>query len=410
MRLIIALLAIATTVAYAAQFHVRVRVGDADPLMSVHDADVDELAADDSHRVFLFEAPSEDALRGRLLWAGMQARRSDGQLIIARVRDVTSDAVPGSWGQDRIDQRALPLNNNYAPVGTGTGVTAWVVDTGVDASHADFGGRASNDFATYSPAYDCDGHGTHVASTLGGTQYGVAPGVRIRAVKVLNCDGAGTTFTVAQGLQYILAHLTGRDVINLSLGYGSRDSVVESLLDDLVAEGAFVAASAGNSNSNACSHFPSSQAGVRAVASSTRSDSRSSFSNYGSCVDIFAPGSDIRAARMGGGSRELSGTSMSSPHVAAAGAIYLQSNPAASSAQVWDHVRSVSTTNAISGASGSPNRLVFVGNPTAPQPTTSSGSTSSSSTGTSTGTPPSNGATGLTACLLLGVVALLAVL
>lgn len=403
MRLVVVVLCMVLVVVHASHFHVRIREGDVGALdiQDEHDG-VAQMATSEDGRVRMYEAPSEDALRYRLLRAGLQSRRSDRQVIIAEVQSVqlapvVPEAASGSWGQDRIDQRTLPLNGDYSPIGTGAGVTAWVVDTGVDASHEDFGGRASNDFAAYSPAEDCDGHGTHVASTLGGEVYGVARGVRIRAIKVLDCQGTGSTFTVAQGLEYVLARLTGRDVINLSLGFGRRDLVIESIVEDLLAASAAVVASAGNEDENACSHFPSAYAGVVAVGASTRSDSRASYSNYGSCVDIFAPGSGIRAANLGGGSRELSGTSMASPHVA--GAIAIRSSASS--------VLSTATQGVVSGANGTPNRLVYVG-ANAPQPTTTTSSSSSSSSSTS-GMTPGNGSAllSISIALLVALVMLL---
>jgi len=355
------------TLACCEQFHVRVRFGDTRVIAQLH-SNRSGTQTEQNQRIFLFNASSEAQLREELARATGLTRTVDSPaaFVIARVRPTGREV--GSWGQDRIDQRSLPLDGQYNPTGNGAGVTAWVVDTGVDASHPDFGGRATNVFAAYDPPYDCDGHGTHVSSTLGGTTYGVASAVEIRAGKALNCDGSGTTYTVAQVLQYVLDHLTGADVINLSLGYSGRDSVIESLLEDLMVAGAFVSASAGNENANACGHFPSSQAGVASVAASTDHDVRASFSNYGSCVDIFAPGTSIRAAKLGGGTIELSGTSMSSPHVAGSAAIYMQAHPGATPAQILNALTTASTKNVLVSRSGSPDRLDYVGDPSVPQP------------------------------------------
>jgi len=352
---IVAVLALCVAGTYADLFHVRTRV-PAPELAGM--AGVQSVGADD--QLFLVDATDEHDLAAQMNAAVGERRRFDGStMVVARVQPVALGAVPGSWGQDRVDQRWLPLDNSFAPPATGAGATVWVVDTGVDAAHAEFaGGRASNDFSAFASAVDCHGHGTHVSSTAAGAQYGVAPGARLRAIKVLDCSGSGSTYGVAQGLAYVLAHLSGRDVINLSLGYGARDAVVESIIADLVAAGVVIAAAAGNSNANACNHFPSAHAGVLSVAATTSADARASFSNYGSCVSLFAPGANIRAALRGGGSTTMSGTSMASPHVAGAAALLLERGVAA--ADVPAALLAACTTNAVSSVAGSPNRLLFV--------------------------------------------------
>jgi serine protease len=252
--------------------------------------------------------------------------------------------------------------------------------------------RASNPYASYLPADDCDGHGTHVAGTIGGNTFGVARNVQIRGIKVLDCTGSGTTYTVAQGLLYIKAHLTGADVINLSLGYGARDATVEAVLQDLIALGVTVVAAAGNEGANACGHFPSAQIGVISVGATTSSDVRASFSNYGTCVTIMAPGASITSARLGGGSVSMSGTSMASPHVAGTAALMLQQFPGSTGAQVTVAILGRSTQNVISSINGSPNKLLYVlemAPPTSASPTPSSSRSGTPSRSPSRSTAPS---------------------
>lgn len=281
------------------------------------------------------------------------------RVIVDTVKPVHKTAV-ASWGLDRVDQRALPLDNSYQPDRTGAGATLWIVDTGIDASHPDFGGRAQNVFATYDPLADCDGHGTHVAGIAAGASFGVARQAALRGVKVLDCTGSGTTGTVALGLQHVLNYRApGRNVVNLSLGYSVRDYVVEALLDDLYSVGVTIVAAAGNENKPACQHFPGAHTTVISVASTAQNDARSSFSNYGTCVDLFAPGSAIVSARLDGGSTTMSGTSMSSPHVAGAAALVLQpvqQGPAA----VRSELLAAATAGVVTGVNGSPNLLLYV--------------------------------------------------
>jgi aqualysin 1 len=340
-------------------------------------------------------------------------------VVVSEVQAVSipqpvSAAAVASWGLDRVDQRSLPLSSSYTPDRTGSGVVVWVVDTGVDATHSDFGGRASNVYNTYDPPYDCNDHGTHVAGTIAGATYGVARQATIRAVKVLDCSGSGNTYTVALGLQHVLANrAASRNVINMSLGYGVRDYVVEALLQDLFNAGVTLVAAAGNSNGPACNHFPGAHSTVISVAASTTTDFRASFSNYGSCVTLFAPGQSITSARRGGGSLVLSGTSMAAPHVAGAAALVLQPSQHTPSA-VLSNLDGRATANLISNANGSPNKLLFVlqdSNPPQPSTTTTSTTTSGSTTTTSgsTTTSTTSGSTTSSAASALpaGVPALL---
>lgn len=231
-----------------------------------------------------------------------------------------------SWGLDRIDQRTLPLNNLYNSAVTGAGVHAYIIDTGIRATHQEFSGRmgAGYDFIDTDPdPADCNGHGTHVAGTVGGITYGVAPDVTLHAVRVLDCGGSGTTSGVIAGIDWVIANHIKPAVINMSLGGG-----VSTAMNDAVARahaaGITVVVAAGNSNADACSHSPASAPEAITIGSTTSLDARSSFSNFGTCVDIFAPGSSITSAWIGNdtASNTISGTSMASPHVAGAAALY----------------------------------------------------------------------------------------
>lgn len=282
---------------------------------------------------------------------------------------VTRTAV-GSWGQDRIDQRSLPLDDSYSPAGDGTGVDAWIIDSGIDYGRTDeFGSRfdESRDYDFVSgddDASDCDGHGTHVAGTVGSDTYGVAPGVTIIGVRVLNCSGSGSYSGVIAGIDYVAAEAgkTSRpDVANMSLG-GGYSAAVNQAVENAVSAGVVMAVSAGNDNAtDACTKSPASAPSAITVASSTSSDARSSFSNVGPCVDVFAPGSSIKSTVMRSGTGTWSGTSMASPHVAGAAALLLQANPGWSPAQVWSAMDAASTKNAISDDRGTDNKLLYVG-------------------------------------------------
>ncbi len=268
-----------------------------------------------------------------------------------------------TWGLDRIDQRNRPLSRTYTYPTTASNVTAYIIDTGIRYTHNDFGGRARFGYdAVGTGGVDCNGHGTHVAGTVGGSTYGVAKAVRLVGVRVLSCTGSGSTAGVIAGVNWVTNNAVKPAVANMSLGGG-----VSSTLDNAVAasinSGVTYALAAGNSNANACNSSPARVGAAITVGSTTNTDARSSFSNYGTCVDIFAPGSSITSAwyNSNTATRAISGTSMASPHVAGAAALVLSRNTGFSPAQVRDSLVNSATTGVVtSPGTGSPNRLLFV--------------------------------------------------
>ncbi|MEU2115596.1 S8 family serine peptidase [Streptomyces sp. NPDC016459] len=274
---------------------------------------------------------------------------------------------PPSWGLDRLDQRALPLNQSYTyPDTAGQGVTAYIIDTGVRISHSDFGGRAFNGFDAVdndNVAQDGNGHGTHVAGTVAGTAHGVAKKAKIVGVRVLDNNGSGTTAGVVAGIDWVTRNAVKPAVANMSLG-GGVDSTLDTAVRNSIASGVTYAVAAGNSNANASNYSPARVAEAITVGSTTNTDARSSFSNYGTVLDVFAPGSSITSAWNTGDSatNTISGTSMAAPHVAGAAALYLGNNPAATPAQVGTALVNAATPNVVTNpGTGSPNRLLYVG-------------------------------------------------
>ncbi|RZQ62186.1 S8 family peptidase [Amycolatopsis suaedae] len=294
-----------------------------------------------------------------------EARRLAADPRVAYVEQdsvVTTQAV-ASYGLDRIDQRNLPLDNTYTPPNGGEGVTAYIVDTGVDMRHTDFGGRVTSGrdlVDNDNDASDCQGHGTHVAGTVGSATYGVAKRVSMVAVRVLNCSGSGTTAQVVGGIDWVTQNARKPAVINMSLG-GGASSTIDAAVRRSVSAGITNAVASGNSNTNACNSSPARVAEAITVNATDRNDNRASFSNYGTCTDIFAPGVSIPSTRNGGGSHSLSGTSMATPHVAGAVALYLSANRSATPAQVQTALKNNATNNVVRNpGSGSTNKLLYV--------------------------------------------------
>jgi subtilisin family serine protease len=292
----------------------------------------------------------------------LKALRSDARVLtIEEDQKVSSTATQTNapWGLDRIDQRS-GRNGTYTYNRNGSGVTAYIIDTGIDTSHTDFGGRARNVFDAFGGnGQDCNGHGTHVAGTVGGSTYGVAKGVQLRGVRVLNCQGSGSFSGIIAGFDWVRQNAVKPAVANASLG-GGYSSALNNAATNLANSGVHLAVAAGNENQDACNVSPASAPGAISVAASDSSDRKASFSNYGRCTHLYAPGVSITSARSGGGSTSLSGTSMASPHVSGVAALYKSAYGDASSSTVNNWLINNSTTNVISGNySGTPNRLLF---------------------------------------------------
>ncbi|MFG3039394.1 S8 family peptidase [Streptomyces sp. NPDC048330] len=301
------------------------------------------------------------------------ARRLAADPAVASVeqnRIVRSDATQNNapWGLDRIDQANLPLSGTYTyPDSAGGGVTAYVIDTGVRISHAEFGGRAVNGYDAVdgdSVAQDGNGHGTHVATTIAGSTYGVAKAAKIVAVRVLDNNGSGTTAGVIAGIDWVTAHHTAGTpaVANLSLG-GGASTALDNAVKNSIADGVTYAVAAGNSGVNASSSSPARVAAAITVGATSNTDAKAGWSNYGSVLDLFAPGVSITAGWNTGdtATNTISGTSMATPHVAGAAAIYLAGHPSATPAQVSAALVNGATPNKVtSPGSGSPNRLLKI--------------------------------------------------
>jgi aqualysin 1 len=306
--------------------------------------------------------------------AQMDERQAEALRQDPRVDFIEQDAVvrlsasqPGAtWGLDRIDQSDLPLDTTYNYALTGAGVNAYIIDTGIRLTHAEFQGRALTGFDAVTPggtANDCNGHGTHVAGTVGGATYGVAKGVKLHAVRVLDCGGSGTYEGVVAGVDWVTANHVKPAVANMSLGGGVSDALDQAIRNSITA-GVVYAVAAGNDNGDACTKSPARTAEAITVGASTKTDARASFSNYGTCVDIFAPGAAITSSynTSDTATSVLDGTSMASPHVAGTAALYLQGNPTASPATVAAALTGFATEGRVtSPGTGSPNKLLFSG-------------------------------------------------
>jgi subtilisin family serine protease len=304
-----------------------------------------------------------------------------------------------TWGLDRVDQRALPLDGNYNYTPTGSGVHAYIVDTGILLGHAQFTGRMGNGYDAVTSggnANDCNGHGTHVAGTVGGSTYGVAKQVTLHPVRVLSCTGSGTNAGVIAGMDWVANNHVKPAVANMSLG-GGASTATDDAVNRMHNAGVTVVVAAGNDGQNACNYSPARAANAITVGSTTNTDARSSFSNYGTCVDVFAPGSSITSAWYTSttATNTISGTSMASPHVAGVAALYLQGTPSATPATVANAIVTTSTANVVTSAgTGSPNLLVYAllsGGGTTPPPTGTTYTGSLSGTGANSYQPSTSG-------------------
>ncbi len=307
---------------------------------------------------------------------GFHARMTAGQAghlaADPAVQYVEQDATVGAaastavtWGLDRLDQRALPLSKSYA-ARSAAGVTAYVLDSGIRITHQEFGGRARNgwDFIDDDAvAEDCNGHGTHVAGTIGGATRGVARDVKLVAVRVLNCKGTGSYSAIIAGVDWVTAHAAKPAVANMSLG-GTTSKALDDAVNRSIAKGVTYAVAAGNDHQNACKQSPADAPNAITVGATDATDTRASFSNYGSCLDIFAPGVRIESASnaSNAATKVMSGTSMAAPHVAGAAALVLGAHPDRTPAQVRDELVAEAGAGLVRNpGSGSPNKLLFTG-------------------------------------------------
>ncbi|MBR8741254.1 S8 family peptidase [Nocardiopsis sp. MG754419] len=248
-----------------------------------------------------------------------ELRAQDGVAYIEQVGEVE---ISLTWGLDRIDQEDLPLDDSYTTDADGSGSSVYIIDTGIDPDHSSFGGRAEVGFdATGGDGLDRQGHGTHVAGTVGADTYGVAPGADLIGVKALGDDGSGTYDDIVAAIDWVAEDAGAGAVANLSLG-GPASQAVDDAVDSLSASGVFVAVAAGNEGQDAGNVSPAGAEGVVTVGASDETDTAASFSNHGSAVDIYAPGVDVESTVPGGGTDSYDGTSMASPHVAGAAALY----------------------------------------------------------------------------------------
>ena len=308
--------------------------------------------------------------------AALQTLRADPDVAFVQQDQVVAksgEQISPPWNLDRIDQRVRPLDGLYHYAATGAGVHAYIIDTGIYSAHKEFIGRIGDGYDAVdggSPD-DCDGHGTHVAGTLGGTTTGVAKGVTLHAVRVLDCHGQGTDSSVIAGVDWVINHRTLPAVANMSLG-GDPSAALDLALRNAVAANVVVVVAAGNSSRDACLESPSREPQAITVGATGDADALAWFSNYGACLDLFAPGLNIRSAYIGGTEKyeTFSGTSMAAPHVAGTAALYLENAPAASPSTVTAAILAAATHGVVqSPGAGSPNLLLYTGSDTDPMPT-----------------------------------------
>jgi subtilisin family serine protease len=311
------------------------------------------------------------ALRGYaaiLPAAAVDAVRRDPRVAYVQrdlVVHATTTQTGATWGLDRIDQAALPLSGTYSYTNTGAGVRAYIIDTGIRFTHQEFGGRAVTGYDAVVPggnAADCNGHGTHVAGTVGGSTYGVAKSVTLVAVRVLTCAGTGLTSQVIAGVDWVTAnHQAGQPAVaNMSLG-GGVNPALDTAVNNSINDGVAYSVAAGNDTADACQTSPAHVAAAMTIGATDTNDARASFSNFGSCVDWFAPGVNITSSwwLTDTSTNTISGTSMATPHTTGVAALYLQSNPSATPAAVRTALFNLATKGIVTNAQSANNCLLF---------------------------------------------------
>jgi len=336
--------------------------------------------------------------RGKIqhVFQGLSGRLSSDDLRLLRqnpniefieedaVVNITASQASPTWGLDRLDQANLPLNNNYEYGYTGAGVNVYVIDSGIRITHTEFEGRASNAFSSIgqNDFNDCNGHGTHVAGTIGSKAYGVAKGVKLHSVRVLDCQGSGSSSGLISGIDFVRGNAVKPAVASMSVGGGAYQAL-DNAIANLVNSGIAAVVAAGNDNKDACNYSPARAPLAITVGATSKNDARASFSNWGTCVDIFGPGDQILSLGTSSNSATatMSGTSMATPHVSGVVAQYLESNPSATPAQIASYLTSIAVSGKVTNpGSGSPNKLLQTvpagsspapTNSAAPQPTSS---------------------------------------
>lgn len=312
------------------------------------------------HALRGFVAEADDAALAKLLADPRVAYVEEDGIVT-----VNATQSGATWGIDRTDQRNLPLSGTYTYDTTAAGVHAYIIDTGILTGHTQFTGRMGNGFRAIADdgrgTSDCNGHGTHVAGTVGGTTWGIAKGVTLHPVRVFGCGNSGSNSDIIAGIDWVAQNRILPAVANMSLG-GGASQATDDAVNRLISAGVVAVVAAGNSNANACNYSPARTPNAITVGSTTSTDARSSFSNFGSCLDIFAPGSSIVSAGISStsGQATLSGTSMAAPHVAGVAALYLANNASATPSQVASALINNSTPSKVTSAgTGSPNRLLY---------------------------------------------------
>ncbi|MFJ4865220.1 S8 family peptidase [Streptomyces sp. NPDC088748] len=307
---------------------------------------------------------TEKQLQAARKTAGVKSVAQDALVTAppAPASGVATKAPSNSWGLDRIDQRYLPLDNEFSPNTNGQGVTAYILDSGIDFRHTEFGGRARAGFDAIGDGRngaDCNGHGTHVAGTVGGETFGVAHKVSLVSVRVLGCDGRGPWSGIIAGLDWVANNARQPAVLNASLG-GDRFEPVNDATNALFNRGVLPIVAAGNDNIDARRVSPASTPNAVTVGATNRYDQETDFSNWGEALDLYAPGQDIISARNGGGSVSLNGTSMAAPHVAGVAALYKAAHPTATPTEVANFLKNEATEDVIQNLSDNgPDKLLF---------------------------------------------------